>query len=140
MDYFMDVDTPVLLAKNGFNYFAHVPSSGFYHVNFKSIFEIPKKKFRNIDKNFLPNYETRQYRYFDIKDPRDKLKIFFWIIYANLFFPSLIKGIYKAVKKRNWVMLYEPFAALMITDSILFGFLRNKLSKKLFKDLFVFSK
>lgn len=139
-NYFMDVDTPALLSKNGFKYFAYVQQSGFYHINFKSLFDIPKKKFRNIDVNFLPNYKTREYQYFDIKKPKDKLKILFWIIYANLFIPSLIKGIAKSIQKRTWVMLYEPFAALIITDSIILGFLKNKLSIKLFKDFFGFSK
>lgn len=137
---FMDVDTPALLSKKGFDLFSYVPDCGFYHVNFRSLFDIPKKRFRNINVNFLPNYETREFQYFDARKCGDKLKIVYWIIYANLFVPALIKGIIISIKKKNWVMLYEPFAAMVITDSIILGFLKNRLSIKLVKDFFGFPK
>lgn len=136
MKKFMDIDVPVMLAKNDYNKFAYVSSCGIYHINIKSIKELVQKRLRNIDNIYLPNIETREYKYFDLHNKKDVLKIIIWIIYANLFIPKLIEGIYKTFKNKDIACMYEPVVAILLTDAIIWGFLRNKKGRKIFISLF----
>jgi glycosyltransferase involved in cell wall biosynthesis len=133
MKKFMDIDVPVILSKKGFNKFSYVPSCGIYHTNIKSLKEIIQRRQRNIDKVYLPNVETREFTYFNLKNKCDIFKIVFWIIYANLFLPSLIKGFYKMSKNKDIACMYEPIVALLLTDCIAFGFLKNGTGRKMIK-------
>lgn len=131
MKKFMDIDVPVILSKNGYNKFAYVPSCGIYHVNVKNLRQLIKKRLRNLNKIYLPNIETREFRYFDLEDKRDILKIIFWVVYANLFFPGFIKGIYKTFRYKDFALLYEPVVSIVLTDAIIWGFLRNKKGRRM---------
>lgn len=130
LEKFMDIDIPVILSKNGYNKFAYVSSCGVYHVNVKSLRELIQKRLRNIDRVYLPSMETREFKYFNLANWRDILKIFFWIIYANLFIPKFVKGVYKAFKNKDISSMYEPIVAMALTDAIVWGFLRNKNGRK----------
>lgn len=130
---FMELDFLVILVENGFNRFAYVPQAGVYHHHVASLIELLKKRLRNIRQVYLSETNKRKYRWFDLKDPEDLFKIFIWIIYAHLFLPALIRGIFKSVKYKTWVGLYEPLVALLVTDTIIFGFLTNPNGRQLIK-------
>ncbi len=131
MGKFMDIDVPVILSKNGFNKFAYVSSCGIYHINVKNLKDLIQKRLRNIDKVYLLSIETREFKYFDLRKKRDILKIVFWIFYANLFFPSFIKGVFKTFKHKDFALLYEPIVSIALTDAIIWGFLRNKKGREI---------
>jgi len=131
MKKFMDIDVPVILSENGFNEFIHVPSCGIYHRSSFSLREIANKRIRNIRKVYLPNLEKRRFKYFDLSRKKDLLKIFFWVVYANLFFPEFIRGVYKTIENRDTACMYEPVIAIVLTDVIVYGFLRYGLLKQI---------
>lgn len=134
-DKFMDIDVPVILSKKGYNKFAYVPSCGIYHVNVKSLGDLIRKRLRNIDKVYLPNIENREFKYFDLKNKRDFLKIIIWIIYSNIFIPKLIKGIYMSVRNKDIACIYEPIVTMILTNAIIFGFLKNEKGRKMIKNI-----
>lgn len=123
---FMELDNLIFLVKNGFCDFAFVPRAEEYHRHVTGIKSLIKKRLRNIDRNFLPSFETRQYTWFNLSRKKDVLRIIFWVIYAHLIIPALIKGLFKAIRHRDfYCILYEPFLTLLLTDITLYGFLSN---------------
>lgn len=132
MKKFMDIDVPVILSKNGYNRFVYVQSCGIYHINIKTLSEIIKRRQRNIDQIYLPNIETREFTYFNLKNKSDILKIALWVIYANLFLPKLAEGLYKTIKNKDIACMYEPIVSILLTETIVLGFLKNKNGRNLF--------
>lgn len=131
MEKFMDIDVPIILSENGFNRFAHVPSCGIYHHSSFTLKEIIMKRIRNIDKVYLPNIKSRKFTYFNLSKKKDLIKIIVWILYANLFIPELLRGIYKTFKNKDIAFMYEPLVSLTVTDGIIYGFLKNWKSLRL---------
>lgn len=129
---FMELDNLVILIKSGFTKFAYVPHAKEYHRHIQGIRSLIRKRLRNINKNYIPNLETRQYRWINFNNPSDLLKIMYWLVYAHVIIPSIIKGAYKTAKYRDWYCLvYEPVLAFLLTDVIMFGFLRGLVKRKL---------
>lgn len=117
----MELDVLAHLVRIGYDKFAYV-EAGTYHYFIKDLKVLIKKRFRNISRNYLGQDFERAYKWFDLENPVDVLKIIFWIIYANLFIPELIVGIYKSIKYRTWIGMYQPFVSWLETNTILFGF------------------
>lgn len=128
---FMDLDNLAILVSEGKTTFAYVPSAGFYHDFLPDFKTLLKKRIRNIEKNFMFQEEGRYFTWFSFNKPKDLIKIFIWIVYANLFFPSLVRGIYKSIKFKDTICLVEPFINLIETDVILFSFMKTYLKAKL---------
>lgn len=123
---FRDLDSLVILVKNGFCQFAYVPEAEAYHRHVQGIKSFIKKRLRNINRNFLPHYETREYTWFNLNNKKDVIKIFFWIISAHLIIPAFFRGCIKAIRYRDFYCLwYEPFLTLLLTDITLYGFISN---------------
>lgn len=116
-----DHDTIVKIVKSGYNFFAYIPSAGTYHNHAKSFRQFLSKRIRNLERHFFPFYSTTQFNY--VSKKRDILKLFYWVIYANLIIPATLKGIWKSIKFRDWVLLTEPFVTVVLTDRILIHFL-----------------
>ena len=131
MEKFMDIDVPVILSKNGYNRFAYVPSCGIYHVNIKSLKDLVRKRLRNIERVYLPTFENREFKYFDLKDEGEVLRIISWVIYANLFIPELVRGIVLAFKNRDAGCLYRPIVSIILTDTIVFAFMKDEKGRRI---------
>ncbi len=124
---FLDLDNIVLLVKHGFDYFAFVPDAREYHRHVEDLKSLIQKRLRNIIHNFLPHYETREYTWFNLRNKRDVLKIIYWLIYAHLIFPALIRGVVKAVRYKDiYCIFYEPILTVVLTDITVYGFLANR--------------
>ena len=119
---FMELDNLTILVSEGHQFFGFVPKAGFYHNFVLGLGELLRKRYRNIKHNFLFQEEGRYYKWFDLHKIKDVLKILLWLIYVHLFFPSLIRGIYKSIKFRDVVCLIEPFLNIFETYIILYGF------------------
>ena len=119
---FMELDNLAILVSEGYTFFGFVPEAGFYHNFVLGLGELLRKRYRNIKQNFLFQEEGRYYKWFDLHKISDVLKILFWLVYVHLFFPSLVRGIYKSIKHRDAICLVEPFLNILETDTILCGF------------------
>lgn len=124
-DMFLELDFLVLLVTKGFCKFAYVPNAGLYHHHAQNISELLRKRKYNLTKVYLGR-QKRLYKWFDLTNPGDFLKVVCWIIYANLFFPGFIVGVYKVFKYKDWVGIYEPIVNLLVTDYILWTALTDR--------------
>lgn len=136
-DKYFDIDIPLELVERGYNQFAYVDKVGYYHQHARSLINLLKKRWRNVDNGigngYLPNYQKRKYRWLNPTEPKNFFLISLWIIYANLFFPELIRGITKSLKYKDVSFLYEPIVALLVTDVVLFAFLKNPIFWQIIK-------
>ena len=143
---FIDMDALEIVTKAGLNLFAYVPTAKMRHYHCDSLIHLMRKKpFRNTgikslaDQSYLgdqsgaylPNFDKRHYLWFDHKKPKAALKIAFWIIYANLFLPELIRGVWKSIRYNDYAFLWQPLAAIAITDAMIYGFLSRPEGRKL---------
>ncbi|MCJ7771275.1 glycosyltransferase family 2 protein [Candidatus Bathyarchaeota archaeon] len=128
---FMDIDVPVVLAKKGHNRFAYVSSCGIFHVNVRNLTDLIRKRLRNIEKVFLPNLETREFQYFDLKNRKDLLRIIAWTLWANLFIPKFVKGIWLTLRYKDAACMYEPIVTIGLTDAIIYTFLKTKKARQM---------
>lgn len=133
MDKFMELDILEILAKAGYQRFAWVPSAGVYHCHIQGLKELFKKRLRNIEMVYLPDYSHRHFTWFDFRSSRGILKIIIWVLYAHLIFPAILKGAYKALKHRDiYCLLYEPILTIILTDVIIYGFLKQPRGRQFF--------
>jgi len=121
---FLELDFLVLLTRKGFNKFAYVPNAGLYHHHVSNLRELLRKRKYNLEKVYLAR-DKRHYKWFDLKKPKDIVKIFFWVIYANLIIPSILVGIHKTIKHRDFSGMYEPLVNLLVTDYLIYNLIRN---------------
>ena len=130
---FFDIDLPASLAKRGLRTFAYVPI-GIHHLHASSLRELTIKRKRSLAIAFLPSGENRQFKWFDLSSPGSILKIIGWIIWANLVIPSALKGLYRAIKHRDPVLLYEPLVAYLVTDSMLVYMIADPRGRELLRN------
>lgn len=143
---FIDMDALEIVTQAGHNLFAYVPKAKMRHYHCDSLVHLMRKKpFRNTGTSnladqeylgdqsgaYLPNFDKRRYLWFNHRTPEGAIKIAFWVIYANLFIPELIRGIWKAVKYGDPAFLWQPFTALAITDAMIYGFMARPEGRKL---------
>lgn len=127
-----DHDTIVKLVKAGYNLFAYVPSAGTYHNHAKNFNQFLSKRIRNLENHYFPFSKSTEFSYVDGK--KDVLKLFFWVVYANLIFPEALRGIWRFIKYKDYVLLLEPFVTIAVTDTVLFHFLRRPQGRKILTD------
>jgi GT2 family glycosyltransferase len=130
---FLDVDVPVILSKAGHQDFAYVPGAGFYHMHARSLRELIHKRLRSLEGTYLPDASTRDFRWFDLTTPKGIGSIALWVVLAHLFFPLAIRSAVRAMRRRDAVFLYEPVLAVVLTDVILWAFLRNPQGREVIK-------
>jgi hypothetical protein len=133
-DMFLELDFLVILVNNKQTHFAYVPNAGLYHHHVSSISELLRKRKYNATKIYLGNIHRKEYLWFDPK--KDALKIVFWIVYANVFFPSLFVGIYKSIRYKDWAGMYEPIVNLLVTDLVVISFLRTEKGRNLARGIY----
>lgn len=122
---FMELDFLELLVSKGQTKFAYVPQAGIFHHHVKTIKDLMVKRKRNVQKVYLPKVEKRLYRWFDLKKPKDLLKILFLIIYSHTLVLPILKGVYKSIKFKDLAGMWEVLVSIVAVDVILFSFLTS---------------
>jgi len=128
----MELDIFVHLINLGYEKFAYVPV-GVYHDFMPNLKTLIRKRWRHIGRNYLGQNFKRVYTWFDLKNPVDFLKIIIWVIYVHLFIPELMRGVYKSVKHKTILGMYQPVVSLLETDAIIYGFLYYYIKLYVFK-------
>lgn len=126
-----DHDTVIRLVKSGYNLFAYVPSAGIYHHHAKNLKQLISKRRRNLNNHYFQEYNNTGYKWYNPRSKRDIARLIIWVIYANLLFPALIRGIYRFIKIKDWVFLMEPVITIATTDVILWTFLTSHVGRRL---------
>lgn len=133
---FMELDTLSLLVKAGKNHFAYVPSAGIHHPFLLDIKMLMRKRIRNLRTQFFNQPQKREFTWIDFKNKNHLLKIILWVFYANSILLPLLVGLWRTIKFRNFVALYEPIVVWITTNLIILVFLFNKEGRNLiFKGL-----
>lgn len=129
---FVDLESVEIVARAGHQLFAYVPKAKIRHYHCDSLIHLVKKRpLRNLGYSFLgdqsgdylPNVDKKYYLWFNSRDKKDAFKVIFWVIYANLFIPELIRGIARSIKHRDYAFLWHPLTAIAITDAVIYGFM-----------------
>ena len=126
--YFNDIDVPLMLSEEGFRRFSYVESVGIYHRNISNIMDIVKRRRRNLNQVFLPHIAGRRYRYVSGLGSICRLAV--WIVASNLMLPTLVRGIYRAIRFRDSALLLEPVVAAAVTDNVLAGILSSPAGRR----------
>lgn len=119
-----DLDTILVLVKEGYTKYAYVPTAGLYHKHAKTLSQLTNKRIRNLKNHYLPEFSKLRYKWLDLDSKKGVLKIIFWVIYANLIIPATIRGLIRAIKHKDLVLLMEPIVTVFPTDVILWNFVR----------------
>ena len=122
----MDNDVPVKLVKNGYEYFAFCPQVRVCHFLLKNLKELFRKRMRGVLKTYMAHLPKREYKWINLQKKGNILLLGLWILYANLFIPAAICGIYKTLKYRDYACLYEPLITIVSTDALIYGFFKSK--------------
>ena len=133
---YVDIAIPIHIAELGHDQFAYVPSAGFYHIS-ESLWHQTRRLKRDVVVTYLPVVGQRKFHYIDFKKPADLLKIVIWVVYVNLFLPSLIVGIYKTIKYHDWAGMYELPVNFILTNYTILLFLKEKNGRELLKNIFL---
>lgn len=126
-----DHDTVVSLVTSGYNRFAYVPDAGIYHHHAKNLIQLINKRKRNLNNHYFPYNSTLNYRWINVSDKNSVLKITLWVLYANLIIPAFIRGIYRALKNKDLVLLMEPVITIAVTDAVLWEFVKSNTGRKM---------
>lgn len=133
---FLELDFLVLMVRYGYNKYAYVPNAGLYHHHAGSLKMLIKKRIYNLTKVYFTHVDNKLYTWFNLNSFKDQVKILSWVIYANLLLPSLLVGIFKSLKYKDFAGFYEMPVNLLITDLLLFYFLRDTRGKMLIGKIF----
>lgn len=126
-----DHDLVIKSIKAGYDLFSYVPEAGLYHNHAKNLGHLLYKRVRNLHMHYFPENQNTEYRWLDVNNKKDVLKMVGWVIYANLFIPATLRGIYRAIKNKKWVLLIEPVITITTTDVILWQFVKNNVGREI---------
>ncbi len=131
---YVDIAIPLQLAELGHDKLAYVESAGLYHRRNTLKREVQRQK-RDVTVTYLPVIGKRKFNYVDFENPVDLMRIFGWIVWVNLLIPSLIVGIYKSVKYRDWAGMYELPTNFILTNYIIYLFLTDPKGRRLIRNV-----
>lgn len=120
---FIDLETLEILSREGHQLFGYAPQAQLIHYHIQTLQELIKKRVRNLNRDYLPNIDKKYYTWFNINEKKGILRIVFWIIYANLFFPELIIGLVKIFRHKDLAFLWQPIVSFVVTDAVLLEFI-----------------
>ena len=120
----IDNEIPAVLIDSGYEYFAFVPSTGVEHLILRSLKELWRKRIRNLERTYVPNVETRKFRWIDWR--KDWPKVGIWMLYTNSLIFPIFKGLIKTIKYKDSCFLQEPALNLVSTYSMIYGVLKNR--------------
>lgn len=126
-----DHDLIIKSIKSGYKYFAYVPKAGLFHHHARSLSHLLYKRQRNLKMHYFPENKTTEYRWLDVNDKKRVIKLIGWVIYANLFFPAMFRGVLRFLKYKDWALLMEPVVVISTTDFILLNFIKSSQGREI---------
>jgi len=91
---------------------------------------------RNLRKTFFVKGEKRYWNWIDTSDKNSLIKLGIWIIYAETLVVPFFYGVFKSIKNKSIIGMYEPVVVWMTTNSILYIFLTSKGGRNFVENLF----
>lgn len=123
---FYELDNLVILLNKGFDRYAYVESAGLHHLTVPDIKTMIEKRVRNLKKTFFVKNEKRYWTWIDTGDKKSILKLGLWVLYAETIIGPFLYGIYRSLKHKTILGLYEPVIVWITTNSIIYVFLTSQ--------------
>lgn len=133
---YFDHDFIINCIRSGYPYFGYVPEAGYHHYHVRDFNHLMQKRTRNLGMHFFPEYGKYHYTILDTKNKWEVLRLIWFVIYANLFFPAAIRGFLRFLKYKDTALLMEPVITIAITDVLLWSFLTDKVGRKMLRHSF----
>lgn len=127
---YLDLESLEIMVRAGFRRYAYVPEAKIIHHHVKSLSQLLNKRIRNLNRDYLPNIESKYFTWLDTSNPKEIIKLVGWVIYVNLFFPELIRGMVKMIRHRDIAALWQPIVSMTTTDIVLLGILSKPSGRK----------
>ena len=130
VDRYFDVDTPVHLVRNGFRKFYYSNDAIFFHGHISSLFELVRKRLRNLDNGrgnglFSEQRVPRVYRWVAL-ERYGLVRTLARATGALTGFPLIPAAVAKMARYKDSAALLEPLLGVVVGWSILWGTLRSK--------------
>lgn len=123
---FLELDTVAILVNNGHDRFAYVPDAGMHHPFIVTFKELVFKRMRNLSTMYFNQPDPRAWTWINWDSPSDVIKLLGWVIYANSLILPLLAGVFKSVKYKTRVGLYELPFVFITTNLLIWGFVSSK--------------
>ena len=123
----IDNDIPVAMVMNGHKKFAYVPDTGVHHHLLRSLYELSRKRIRNLRRTYFPNENKRLFRWINWK--KDWPKTIIWLIYTSSFVLPILNSFYRSLRYRDFCLLNESAINLVSTYSIVYAIIKNARKK-----------
>jgi len=133
---FMELDTVAIYVKNGHDLFAYVPNAGMHHPFIDTLTKLSFKRLRNLSNMYFDQKDPRQWTWINWSSPSDIFKIFIWIVYANSIVLPFLVGLFKSIKHKTWVGIYELPFTLITTNLLIWVFLSSRNGRRLLTGIF----
>lgn len=128
---FMELDTLSIFVSHGLNLFAYVPSAGIHHPFLKDLKMLFRKRTRNLNQQFFNQPDERQFTWVDFAKRFSIIQLAAWVLYANSLILPFFVGIYRTLKYKNLLALYEPVFVWVTTNLTLLIFLKSQEGRNL---------
>lgn len=125
---FRELDTLLSLTRAGHDRYAYVPNPGYYHRHPRSLSELRRKRMRNAIRNYIPGNKKGyvEFKWFDLSNPRDFLKMCGLILYAFSGIGPVVGGLYRTLQHRSLWGMVEAVYVPVAVEAYLEAFLRSK--------------
>lgn len=136
---FRELDTILLLIRSGHSKYAYVPEPGYYHRHPQNLMDLRKKRMRNTTRNYIPGNKEGyiKFKWFDLKNTSDLLKMSLLILYAFSIVGPLLGGLYKTIKYKNIFGMVEFIYVPVAVEAYLEAFFKNNNGREfIIKQLF----
>ncbi len=131
---FRELDILVGLVKSGHDAFGFVPEAVIYHYHARSLRELVRKRFYNLNRVYLKFYENKQYRWVNVGDVRTVLRLLCWMLFANSVLGPLASGIRKSIRYRDSAGMYDVIVTPLLTNMYVLNILFCRAGRKMLID------
>jgi glycosyltransferase involved in cell wall biosynthesis len=125
---YMELDNLSIFVKNGKTRYVYREDVYLYHPFLTTLSNLVRKRVRNLETMYFNQPDPREWTWINWQAPAGFIKLFFWIIYVYSIVPSVLVGLSKSIKYKDWAgMLELPFN--IVTTSAIIFIMSRKLSK-----------
>jgi len=122
---FMELDIVAAFVKEGRTDFAYVSDMGLHHPLLSTLKNLAWKRKRNLETMYFNQPNKRYWTWIEWNNPYHIAKIILWIFLTYAIIPSMVIGIWKSIRYKTLVGLYELPFNLITTHTIITTFFNH---------------
>jgi len=122
---FMELDIVASFVKEGKTDFAYVTNAGLHHPLLSTLKNLAWKRKRNLETMYFNQPDKRYWTWIEWNNPYHIAKIILWVFLTFTILPSTVIGIWKSIRHKTFVGLYELPFNLITTHTIIITFITH---------------